>query len=311
MRSVLRWGGLDELPPDLGPTVVSIGVFDGVHRGHAAVLTEAVQAARRLDATPVVVTFDPHPVEVIRPGVHVPRLTTLDRRVALLGELGVRGVLVLPFTTATAAESAEQFVSGVLVSALHARSVVVGADFRFGHGARGDVALLGELGAAGGFAVRPVAPVGERGQRWSSTRIREAIAAGQVADAERLLGRPHRLEGVVVRGEQRGRGLGYPTANVSVAGGLAIPADGVYAGWLGLDGERLPTALSIGTNPTFGGQARTVEAYVLDREDLDLYDKAVTLDLVAHLRGMEHFPGVAELKAAMARDVEQARFLLT
>ncbi|MDX6274891.1 MAG: riboflavin kinase / adenylyltransferase [Frankiales bacterium] len=306
-----RWGGLDELPEDLGPSVVSVGVFDGVHRGHAAVLGRAVESAQRLGASPVVVTFDPHPVEVIRPGVHVPRLATVDRRVDLLGELGVQGVLVLPFTTATAAEPAEQFVSDVLVAGLGVRAVVVGEDFRFGRGATGDVALLAELGAAHGFETTPVAPVGESGERWSSTRIRDAIAAGQVGEAERMLGRPHRLEGAVVRGEQRGRALGFPTANVEVRGGLAIPGDGVYAGWLEVGGERLPTALSVGTNPTFEGQQRTVEAYVLDRDDLDLYDQVVSLDLVARLRGMERFAAIPELKAAMARDVEQARFLLT
>ena len=305
-----RWDGLGEVPEDLAASVVSVGVFDGVHRGHAAVVGAAVDAARELDTRAVVATFDPHPVEVLRPGVRVPRLATLDRRLELLGELGVDAVLVLPFTTELAELGPEEFVDAVLVTALRARGVVVGGDFRFGHRASGDVPLLERLGEAKGFEVRAVAPVGDA-DRWSSTRAREALAAGLVADAERILGRPHRLEGTVVRGEQRGRELGYPTANIATPEELLVPADGVYAGWLRLGSQALPAAASIGTNPTFDGSARTVEAYVLDRDDLDLYGARVGLDLVARLRGMERFAGVPELKAAMARDVEQARFLLS
>jgi riboflavin kinase/FMN adenylyltransferase len=311
MPPVLRWRGLEQVPEDLGRSAVSIGVFDGVHRGHAAVLGAAVRAAGADGLLPVVVTFDPHPVEVLRPEVRVPRLATLERRLQLLEQLGVEAVLVLPFTEQTAAEPPEQFVAEVLVDALHAGRVVVGSDFRFGHKAAGDVPLLRTLGAAAGFTVDAVEPLGEGGQRWSSTSIRQALAEGRVEDAAVALGRPHRLVGMVERGEQRGRELGYPTANIAVAEGLLVPADGVYAGWLLTGSERLAAAVSVGSNPTFDATERTVEAYALDRDDLDLYGQPVALDLTSHLRAMERFAGVAELQSAMARDVERARVLLS
>jgi riboflavin kinase/FMN adenylyltransferase len=311
MPPVLRWRGVGDVPSNLGPSAVAIGVFDGVHRGHAEVVGRAVAAANAADALAVVVTFDPHPVEVLRPGVHVPRLATLPRRLELLAELGVAATLVLPFTAAVAAEPAELFVSEILVRALRARAVVVGADFRFGHGAAGDVALLRELGIGSGFEVHPVELVGEGGERWSSTQVREALAAGRVEAAAHVLGRRHRLDGVVVAGARRGRELGFPTANLQVSGGVMVPADGVYAGYLDHRGERLPAAISVGTNPTFGATERTVEAFVLDRTDLDLYGQEVAIEFAARLRGMERFDGVDELKAAMAQDVHRARLLLT
>lgn len=299
------WAGLDAVPAGAGPSVVSIGVFDGVHRGHAAVLGRAVALARQAGRAAVAVTFDPHPVEVVRPGVHVPRLTTLSRRVALIAELGIDACLVLPFTAELASLPAPVFADSVLRAALNAAEVVVGADFRFGHRAAGDVQTLRDLG----FAVDAIAPVGN-GERWSSTAVRTALERGRVEDAAVILGRPHRLEGVVVRGDQRGRELGYPTANLAVVGGLLVPADGVYAGWLGVQGERLPAAISVGANATFDGVERRVEAYALDRADLDLYDEPASLDLVTRLRPMVRFDGVEPLLAQMARDVAEARAVL-
>lgn len=300
-----RWAGLDAVPAGLGPSVVSIGVFDGVHRGHAAVLGRAVALARQQAIPAVVVTFHPHPVEVVRPGTHVPRLTTLERRVRLIESLGADACLVLAFTPELAALSAVDFAGSVLQDALHATAVVVGADFRFGHRAAGDVQTLRDLG----LGVEAVEPVGD-GERWSSTAVRVALEHGRVEDAATILGRPHRLEGEVVRGDQRGRELGYPTANLAVADQLLIPGDGVYAGFLLAGEQRLPAAVSIGANATFDGVERRVEAYALDRDDLELYGEPVALDLVARLRGMERFDGVEPLLAQMARDVAKARALL-
>lgn len=300
-----RWDGLEAVPSTLVSTVASIGVFDGVHRGHAAVLTRAVATAQARGALAVVVTFDPHPIEVVRPGVQVPRLTTLERRVELFSGLGLDGCLVLPFTPDLASLTPAEFATQVLADALHAEAVVVGADFRFGYKAAGDLETLRDQG----FDVTGVEPVGD-GERWSSTRIRQALEQGAVEDASTALGRPHRLDGTVVQGDRRGRELGYPTANLQVAPGLLVPADGVYAGWLVVEGTPLPAAVSVGANATFGGVERRVEAYVLDRDDLDLYGATVSLDLVVRLRAMERFDSVQPLLAQMAADVAQARAVL-
>ena len=205
--------------------------------------------------------------------------------------------------------SAEAFVHDVLTGRLHATAVVVGADFRFGARAGGDVALLERLGSDLGFTVDAVPLTGD-GERWSSTRIRAMVAAGDVAVAAAALGRLHRVEGPVVRGDQRGRTIGYPTANLALEQDAAIPADGIYAGWLTCTEGRLPAAISIGTNPTFGGTVRRVEAYVLDRDDLELYGEHVAVDFVERLRDTLTFDGVEPLVAQMRRDVDRARILL-
>jgi riboflavin kinase / FMN adenylyltransferase len=339
---VQRWQGLAEVPGDWGRSVVTIGVFDGVHLGHRRIVNAALAAGRRFGLPVVVVTFDPHPNEVIRPGSHPPLLGTVPRRARLLAGLGVDAVCVLPFTPEFSRLAPEEFVRGVLVDRLHARWVVVGENFRFGHRARGDVALLAELGEKYDFGAEGVpllaespagaAPAGGEGGAAgvtvSSSAIRDHLAAGDVAAAARDLGRPHRLEGVVVRGEQRGRALGYPTANLETTPQAAIPADGVYAGWLAVltdgDGggseggtggdtaetERWPAAISVGTNPTFDGRQRVVEAYALDRDDLDLYGRHVAVDFAARLRGMEKFGSVEALIGQMRLDVDRARELV-
>ena len=308
------WRGLGEVPEGWGPSSVAMGVFDGVHRGHRVLVSAAVEQARGRGAEAVVVTFDPHPRAVLRPDAAPPLLATLEHRLQLLAELGTDAALVLPFTRVLSEQSPEQFVQDVLVDTLRAAHVVVGADFRFGHRARGDAQLLAELGDERGFTVEALALVGDEQGRISSTTVRSLLAAGDVAGAAALLGRPHRLEGPVVRGDRRGRTLGYPTANVQVAPGAAVPADGVYAAELvlgaGPGAQRLPAALSIGTNPTFAGVERRVEAYVLDRDDLDLYDQQVVVDVLARLRETLHFSSVADLLEQMHRDVEQVRALL-
>lgn len=307
-----RWQDLDEVPVDWPRTVVTIGVFDGVHRGHRRIVGRAVEHAQRLGLPPVVVTFDPHPTEVVRPGTHPPLLCTLDHRVALLGSLGVEAVCVLTFTPEFAAQNPEAFVRRVLVERLHAAQVVVGENFRFGNRASGDTQTLAELGASFGFEVDAVGLMAGTGGVWSSTYTRALVAAGDVEAAAMSLGRPHRIEGVVVHGDKRGRELGFPTANLATTAHAAIPADGIYASWLvrrpytSVE-ERLPAALSIGTNPQFDGLSRKVEAYVLDRDDLDLYGEHLAVDVTERVRPMQRFDGVDALIEQMGRDVTEIR----
>jgi riboflavin kinase/FMN adenylyltransferase len=313
---VQRWQGLGDVPGDWGPSAVTIGVFDGVHRGHQRIVARAKEVATAHQLPLVVVTFDPHPDEVVRPGSHPPLLCTLRRRVQLLSELGADAACVLQFTLEFSRLGPEEFVRTMLAERLHARRVVVGDNFRFGHRAAGDVALLAELGEKYDFIAEGVPLLTEDGVRISSSLIRDRLAAGDVAGAARALGRPHRVEGVVVRGAQRGRTLGIPTANLETPPHTAIPADAVYAGWLatlgetGLETERWPAAISVGTNPTFDGQHRVVEAYALDRDDLDLYGAHVAVDFAARLRGMDRFDSVDELIAQMRIDIDQARVLV-
>ncbi|WP_026341790.1 bifunctional riboflavin kinase/FAD synthetase [Actinomadura atramentaria] len=309
-----RWHGLEEVPADWGRSVVTIGVFDGVHRGHQRIVRSAADEARRRGLKSVVITFDPHPDEVVRPGTHPPILASTARRIELLEGLGTDAVVVVPFTHRLSQVPPDEFVQSVLVDRLHAAHVIVGEDFRFGHKAKGDVPLLKELGAKYDFTAEGV-PLVADGDTISSTFIRARLDAGDVAGAAAALGRPHRVEGVVVRGHQRGRALGFPTANLETAPNTAIPADGVYAGWLVCDSERYPAcrwpaAISIGTNPTFEGQGeRTVEAYALDRDDLDLYGEHTAVDFLDRIRDTLKFDSVDALVAEMNRDVARAREL--
>ena len=309
--------GLGEVPETWARSVVTIGVFDGVHLGHQRIVTRAAAAARELGLPLVVVTFDPHPAEVIRPGSHPKLLCSLRRRAQLLGELGAAAVCVLEFTPEFSRLGPDEFVRAVLADRLHARRIVVGENFRFGYRAAGDLALLAELGEKYDFRAEGVPLLGQDGVTMSSSAIRDRLAAGDVAGAARGLGRPHRVEGVVVRGHQRGRALGFPTANLETAEHTAIPADGVYAGWLasldagGQETERWPAAISVGSNPTFDGQHRVVEAYALDRDDLDLYGVPVAVDFAARLRGMVRFDSVDALIDQMRQDSAEARALVT
>ena len=310
-----RWYGLDEVPAEWGESVVTIGVFDGVHRGHQRIVARAAQAGRERNLPVVVITFDPHPDEVIRPGSHPPFLSSARRRAELLASLGADAVCVLPFTLEFSRLDPDEFVRAVLVERFHAAVVVVGEDFRFGHKAAGDVSLLAKLGEKYEFTVEGMPLLIADGATISSTSIRQLLAAGDVAGAAKALGRPHRVEGVVVRGHQRGRALGFPTANLETPPHTAIPADGIYAGWLasldggGHDAERWPAAISIGTNPTFGEGERTVEAYAIDRDDLDLYGVHAAIDFTARLRGTLRFDSVDALVEQMRRDVDLAREL--
>lgn len=331
------WTDLQQVPPGFGPSVVTIGNFDGVHRGHAAVLGRIVELARSRDAQAVAVTFSPHPAQVHRPEEAPPLLTGLADRMELLGRTGLDGVLLVEYTLDLAALTPEEFVVRYLVEGLHACAVVVGHDVRFGRGNSGTMETMVELGRAHGFDVVAVDDVGDPHEpgdagaaaaaatarepqpRWSSTVVRELLAQGDVEDAAEILGRHHRVRGTVVHGDARGRELGFPTANLGDVSGM-VPADGVYAGWLarpalvqadpGSMDAVLPAAISIGTNPTFDGAERRVEAYVLDRSDLDLYDEEVVLELVQRLRPTLRFDGVEPLVAQMEQDVEHARDIL-
>jgi riboflavin kinase/FMN adenylyltransferase len=286
-----------------------------VHRGHQRIVERAAQAGKERGLPVVVITFDPHPDEVVRPGPHPPSLTSPRRLAQLLAGLGADALCVLPFTPEFSRLSPEEFVRLVLSERLHAAAVVVGENFRFGHKAAGDVPLLAQLGEKYDFTAEGVPLLASGEGTISSTYIRERLAAGDVAAAAHVLGRPHRVEGVVVRGHMRGRGLGFPTANLETPPHTATPADGVYAGWLtslDLDGSeisRWPAAISVGTNPTFGAGDRTVEAYALDRDDLDLYGTHAAIDFTARLRGTERFDSVEALVAQMRQDVDQARAL--
>lgn len=309
-----RWRGLADIPEDWGRSVVTIGSYDGVHRGHQLIIGRAVERARELGVPAVVVTFDPHPSEVVRPGSHPPLLAPHHRRAELMAELGVDAVLVLPFTSEFSKLSPADFVVKVLVDKLHARSVVEGPNFRFGHKAAGDVTFLAELGETYDYEVL-VIDLYERGKAgggepFSSSLTRRLVAEGDVTGAAEVLGRPHRVEGVVVRGAQRGRELGYPTANVETLPHTAIPADGVYAGWLNVEGETMPAAISVGTNPQFDGVDRTVEAYAIDRVGLDLYGLHVAVDFLTYIRGQETFDSLDAFLDRMAKDVDRCRELL-
>ena len=289
------------------PVVVTIGVFDGVHAGHRQVLGIAKSIASSINGTLTAATFDPPPKAFLRSESFAGLLTLPERRAGLLMENGVNHVETLKFDDAMAHMSSDEFVEEILMGALNAQVVIVGRNFRFGHGASGTVETLQELAKKFGFEVRIVDLVGDA-NAWSSTRIRNAILKGHIEGANGLLGRAHRISGEVVHGDHRGREIGYPTANIDVRGGLLIPADGVYSGLLWIDGKSHMSAISIGTNPTFNDVTnRRVEAYVIGESGLDLYGKIVDLDFVSHIRDMESFSGIPELLEAMDRDVAKAQ----
>ncbi len=312
-----HWTSPNATPSQLRPCVATFGNFDGVHRGHRAILDELVRQGEQRGLPTVVVTFDPHPVEVMHPERAPELIAPGALRDDLLAEVGVDGLLVLPFTHEFAQTSAVDYVLDTFVTGLGAEVLVVGADTKgFGAGYTGDVDLIRELGGQHGFDVVVIDDQGD-GERWSSSAVRAHLAAGEVTEAAEILGRPHRVAGTVVHGHHRGRELGYPTANLGPDTLGLVPADGVYAGWLtrldqaeGSEDRRLPTAISVGTNPTFDGRERVVESYVLDRTDLDLYGDRVAVDFVGHVRPTLCFDSIDELLEAMGKDVERTRSLL-
>ncbi len=314
-----RWTDPAATPDALRPCVATFGNFDGVHLGHKAVLGRLIAEGSQRGLPAVAVTFDPHPASIFHPERGNDLISPGSLREDLLAATGLDGLLVLDFTVEFAQQTAEEFVRHTFVETLQAQVLVVGEDTRgFGKGYTGDANLLRELGEAYGFEVIVLTDLGDAlDPRWSSSAVRAHLGRGEVADAARILGRPHRVVGTVVHGAHRGRALGYPTANLSQDAKGLVPVDGVYAGWLTrLDlpeshPERtLPAAISVGTNPTFHGTARTVEAYVLDRTDLDLYDEKVAVEFVEHIRPTLRFDSIDELLTAMAGDIEKCRDVL-
>lgn len=310
-----RWNSIEDVPRDYAQTVVTIGKFDGVHQGHQRLVAEAINIADEHSLAAVVLTFDRHPNAVLNQSLlHLP-ITGSEQKHQLLTELGLDAVLTIAFDEALAALPAEEFIETYLVDALHAKAVVVGQGFRFGAGGEGDVALLRLIGLERGFVVREVAHAEFDGDKISSTRVRAALDAGDVRLAAALLGRPHAVRGIIEHGKKLGRTIGFPTANMSRAAEGYLPLDAVYAGWLIVnhdDGSQTgyPAALSVGINDTFEAVPRVLEAYVLDRDDLDLYDLDVTMEFVEFVRPTLKFDSVETLIDAIKDDVARVRSIL-
>ena len=308
---MLTFTSLAEVPSGFGPSAVTIGKFDGVHAGHRAVIKRLRDEAHARGLASVVVTFDRNPLSVLAPEKCPPALLSNAQKLELIAGTGVDASLMLTFDEHLAALSPEDFAKTILVDALHAKAVLVGADFRFGAKGSGTVAILQQFGEQFGFdvvVVKDVAPDGQR--RASSTWIRELLSQGRVVEAADLLGGLPSVRAVVVPGEQRGRTLGYPTANLSRDVEGFVPADGVYAAWLTVDGTKYPAAVSIGNNPTFEGVPdQQIEAHVLD-ETLDLYGRTVEVSFVEYIRGMRKFPDTAALASQMMVDELWIRDLL-
>ncbi|HEX2051487.1 MAG TPA: bifunctional riboflavin kinase/FAD synthetase [Actinomycetota bacterium] len=304
--------GIEALTPPDGGAAVTIGTFDGVHVGHRALIARTREHAAALGAATVAVTWDRHPHEVVRPHLAPPLVSTPERKLELLADAGVDVAAVIPFTSDFARWPGERFATEVLARGLGARAVLVGEGWRFGQRARGDVALLAELGAERGFTVEAVPLAEVEGDAASSTRVRAAVAEGRMELAHALLGRPFDVDGLVVRGDARGTGLGYPTANVVPDPKLSRPPRGVYAGRARAGGRWYPTAVNVGVNPTFGGEEGTtpvkIEAYLLDFRG-DLYGDTIRIEFWTRLRDELTFPSVDALVEQMARDVEQTRAL--
>ncbi len=316
-----RWTSVEQARSHRAPSVVTLGNFDGVHRGHQAVLGTVGRLARTRGERSVALTFDPHPVGVLHPERAPEQITGPDYRLMLMSRCGLDATLTLPFTRDFAQLTPDSFVRQVLVEGLGVSVMVVGADTRFGIRNSGNIDTMRELARDYGFEVVTHEVLGqaiEGLRQWSSSRVRSALREGDVDCATEILGRAHRVTGTVVHGHHRGRELGYPTANLGDDAVGMVPADGVYAGWLERTDRaaddadrRLTAAISVGTNPTFTDVLdRTVEAYVLDRLDLDLYEEMVGVDFVARLRGNERFESLAELRDQMARDVAVCRSVL-
>jgi len=290
------------------PAAVTVGNFDGVHRGHQHVIQRTRELSRGLPV--IAVTFEPHPLVIVAPDRAPKRLATTERRVELLLAAGADEIRILDFTRDMAAWSPQEFVDRVLRDELRAAVVAVGENFRFGHRAKGDTAFLRLAGEQAGFSVDALDLDGGV-EPYTSTLVRALVAAGSIREAAEVLGRPHEVTGVVRKGDQRGRELGFPTANVPVDESFAVPPDGIYAGWVVRQhGERLPAAISVGTNPTFDGVERRVESYVLDRTDLDLYGEFIRVELVERIRGMVKYDGIEPLIVQMHDDVERTRQIL-
>lgn len=292
--------------------VVTIGAYDGVHLGHRAVIRQVRERAAELGALSVVVTFDRHPASVVRPDAAPRLLTTPEQKIELLSQTGVDAVVVVPFSVEQAKETPVDFVTRVLVDCLRTKAVIVGSDFHFGHMRQGNVTLLREMGERHDFTCEPIVLIPRAdgvNEPVSSTAIRRALAGGEIDSATRLLGRAHEVRGVVIQGDQRGRTIGFPTANVNIPAGMCLPADGVYAGiYRRPDGSEHSCAINLGRRPTFYANQdySLLEAYLLDFAG-DLYGEEAAVQFVAFLRSEKQFGGLDELKEQLVKDIESAR----
>jgi len=292
--------------------VVTIGAYDGVHLGHRAVIRQVRDRAAELGALSVVVTFDRHPASVVRPDAAPRLLTTPEQKIELLSQTGVDAVVVVPFSEEQAKETPVDFVTRVLVDALRTKAVIVGSDFHFGHMRQGNVTLLREMGERHDFTCEPIVLIPRAdgvNEPVSSTAIRRALAGGEIDSATRMLGRAHEVRGVVIQGDQRGRTIGFPTANVNIPTGMCLPADGVYAGvYRRPDGSEYTCAINLGRRPTFYANQdySLLEAYLLDFAG-DLYGEDAAVQFVAFLRSEKQFGGLDELKEQLVKDIDSAR----
>lgn len=300
------------LPPEIGGTSVTVGTFDGVHRGHLDLIGRLVQRARERELRSVAITFNPHPLEIVNPAAAPPLLTVGDEKLEVLAESGLDYLAVLRFTPALAALTAEQFVDDVLCRHFHMRDLLIGHDHGFGRERAGNATVLRELGGARGFSVDVVEPVAATDGRWvSSTAIRRAVAGGDLPRASELLGRPYSISGIVVPGARRGRALGFPTLNVaSLSPRKLLPPDGVYAVRVQTPQGAFDGMMSLGPKPTFGDNERSIEAYLFDAEG-DFYGQRVRVDVVKRLRDIRTFDSPAALVAEIRRDETAARAALT
>jgi len=299
---------LSDLPLSFS-TVATVGAFDGLHFGHIALLEETRILAREHLATPVMLTFSPHPREVLFPHIPFYYLTPLDEKIDILSHLNFPCVVILPFTKSLAELTPDLFVERYLVDYLKIKGVVVGYNFRFGRGRMGDVELLQTLGKKYDFFVRVVDPVEVDGIKVSSSKIRELLFNGEVEKANKLLGRPYFLKGKVILGKRRGRHLGFPTANLDISSKKLIPKEGVYAAWVCLDDKKYKGALNIGKNPTFQDKHLSIEVHILDFSG-DLYNKTIKVELIKYIRGEQKFPSVEKLVEQIKRDCEIVKKIL-
>ncbi|WP_048770475.1 bifunctional riboflavin kinase/FAD synthetase [Cellulomonas flavigena] len=310
------WHSLAEIPGNES-AVVTIGNFDGMHNGHKKVIATCIERARKLGVDAVAITFDPHPIQVHRPEVGLQLISPLRDRLDAMAAAGLDATLVAHYDASVYSLDADEFVDEYLVGRCGAREVVVGEDFRFGRANAGTIDTLRALGRSYGFDVITVTDIeAPEGRRWSSSWVRELLAAGDVSGAARVLGHLHRIRGSVCHGFKRGRALGFPTANLSEDVEGVIPADGVYAGWVvravpgTQSAEFLPAAISVGTNPQFSGETRTVEAHVLGRSDLNLYGERIAITFVSRIRSMQSFASLDDLLTQMDDDLRQTASIL-
>jgi len=292
----------------LDNTVVTIGNFDGVHRGHMEIFRHLISCGVQRGLRSVVVTFEPHPLKVLSAESTPPMITTFEQKIALIGSAGVEFLVVVAFTAEFARMTADDFVRNVLCDSLGMRHIIIGHDYAFGRGREGNYKTLERIGAEKGFTLEDMEPVGEGGVVFSSSLARRLIAAGDMEAASGILGRYHTISGTVVHGRDIGRSLGFPTANITTRNEL-LPPDGVYAVMVSVDGTLVKGACSIGLNPTFDGGARTIEVFMLDFAS-QIYGREIAICFVKRLRDIRKYPAVSELVSAIARDVLHTREIL-